>query len=197
VEALKARHFDAWFFEDEGEAVERLFSLIPREDVISWGGAMTVDELGIKELARERGYRVIDRNTAPTPEDRAQLMRQALLCGTFLMSSNAVSEDGHLVNIDGIGNRLAALLYGPRQVIVIAGMNKVVKTLEDAVERARTIAAPINATRFPGMTAPCGATGACGDCKSPDSACSHIVITRLCRPAGRIKVILINRDLGF
>jgi L-lactate utilization protein LutB len=124
-------------------------------------------------------------------------MRQALLCDTFLSGSNALSEDGQLVNIDGFGNRVAAMTFGPRQVIVVAGMNKVVKTLDDAVTRARTIAAPLNAQRFPNLKTPCNETGACANCLSPDSVCSFIVTTRLCKPAGRIKVILIGKDFGF
>ena len=116
------------------------------------------------------------------------------------MSSNAITEDGQLVNIDGLGNRLAALLYGPKSVIVIAGMNKVAKTLDDAIQRARTVAAPVNMQRIALLMdrkTPCVSTGSCADCKSPDSICSQIVITRLCAPQGRIKVILVNESLGF
>jgi L-lactate utilization protein LutB len=197
VQALKARHFDAWYFDDTEAAVKQVFSLIPKGDVISWGGSMTIDELGLKKLALEQGYAVIDRDTAKTPEERTQLMRKALTCDTFLASSNAISEDGELVNIDGFGNRVAAMSFGPRQVIVVAGMNKVFKTLDDALARARTISAPINHMRYPEGSAPCVKTGACMDCKSTESICSYIVTTRLCRPALRIKVILIGRDIGF
>ena len=112
------------------------------------------------------------------------------------MSSNAISKDGQLVNIDGMGNRVAAMCFGPRQVVVIAGMNKVLGTLDDAVARARNVAAPANAQRF-GLSTPCGVTGQCGDCTSPDCICSKMVITRFCMPAGRIKVILVGEDLGL
>jgi L-lactate utilization protein LutB len=140
---------------------------------------------------------VIDRDKVASPQERTELMRKALLCDTFLASSNAVSEDGQLVNIDGFGNRVAAMCYGPKQVIVLAGMNKVAKTLVDAQVRARTIAAPCNIQRLAEAKTPCSETGACADCRSPESICSYIVTTRLCRPAGRIKVILIGKDLGF
>jgi hypothetical protein len=108
-----------------------------------------------------------------------------------------MSENGVLVNIDGNGNRVAAIAYGPRQVILVAGLNKVVKTPEDALARARNIAAPLNMQRFPGHKNPCALNGACGNCKSPDSICSHIVITRICKPAGRIKLVLVGKDLGL
>jgi L-lactate utilization protein LutB len=124
-------------------------------------------------------------------------MRQALLCDTFVAGTNALSEDGQLVNIDGNGNRVAAMIFGPKQVIIVAGMNKVTHTLEDAVVRARTVAAPANMQRFPGKKTPCSETGACGNCLSADSICTFIVTTRLCNPAGRIKIILIGKDLGF
>jgi hypothetical protein len=124
-------------------------------------------------------------------------MHQALLCGTFLCSSNAISEDGQLVNIDGNGNRVAAMIFGPRQVIVIAGMNKIAKTLEDAAGRARTVASPLTTQRFPTINTPCQETGSCADCLVADSICSFIVRTRICKPAGRIKVILVGKDLGL
>ena len=124
------------------------------------------------------------------------LMRQALTCGTFIMSSNAISADGQLVNIDGNANRVAALCFGPESVLVIAGMNKVMGDLDSAIARARQVAAPANAQRFDIKT-PCAVTGSCGDCTSPDCICCQMVITRACRPAGRIKVILVGEDLGF
>jgi len=197
VKALKNRHFDACYVDDSKAAVEKAVSLIPQGHVVSWGGSATLDETGIKERLAHEGYKVIDRDKAPSREERVELMRQALLCDTFLTSCNAISEDGQLVNIDGFGNRVAAMIFGPRQVIVIAGMNKLAKTHDDAVVRARTIAAPLNIQRFPDSKTPCNETGSCADCKSPDSICSFIVTTRLCKPANRIKVILVGEDLGL
>ena len=125
------------------------------------------------------------------------MLKKALTCGTFLMSSNAISADGQLVNIDGTGNRVAALCFGPEQVIVGAGMNKVAGDLEGAMRRAREVAAPVNAQRFAGLKTPCSVTGLCADCTGPDSICCQIVTTRICRPAGRIKVVLVGEELGF
>jgi L-lactate utilization protein LutB len=196
VKALKARSFDAYYFDDEAEAVEKLFSLIPKEHVVSWGGSKTLADLGVQERLVKDGYSVLDRDKAATPQERGEIMRRALLCDTFLASTNALSEDGQLINIDGNGNRVAAMIYGPKQVIVVTGMNKVAKTYEDAVVRARTIAAPLNTQRFPNLKTPCNETGTCADCQSTDTICSFIVTTRFSK-AGRIKVILIGKDLGL
>ena len=133
--ALSRRNMEAFYCPTAIEGVQKVLELIAPEDVVSWGGAMTADEMNLKELLRRRGQPVIDRDTAATPAERQELMRKALTCDTFLMSSNAISEDGQLVNIDGNGNRVAALCFGPRRVIVVAGMNKVVGTLDD--RRAR------------------------------------------------------------
>ena len=196
VKALKKRQMDAYYCSTAAEAVEQVLSLIPAGDVVSWGGVATVDELGIKEQLRQRGQAVIDRDTAQTPEERVAMLHQALGCDTFLMSSNAISEDGQLVNIDGMGNRVAALCFGPRQVIVVAGMNKVAGDLDSAMSRARHIAAPANVQRFDVKT-PCAVTGQCGNCTSPDCCCAQIVTTRFSKIPGRIKVVLVGEVLGL
>jgi len=197
VQALKDRFFDAWYFDEPSEALDKILSLIPAGHVVSWGGSLTLGELGVTERVALEGYKVIDRDKAADRQERFELMRQALLCDTFLTGCNAISEDGQLVNIDGFGNRVAAMIFGPGQVIVVAGMNKIAKTLDDALVRARTIAAPANTQRFPDNKTPCNKTGSCADCKSADSICSFFVTTRLCKPAGRIKVILVGQDLGL
>lgn len=196
AEALNKRYFEAYYCSDRAEALEKILELIPQDHVVSWGGAATVDELGVKEALRQRGQAVIDRDTAKDAQERQQMLKQALTCDTFLMGSNAISADGQLVNIDGTGNRVAALCFGPTQVVVVAGMNKVAGDLDGAMRRAREVAAPMNAQRFP-LKTPCVANGLCGDCKGPDSICAQIVTTRLCKPAGRIKVVLVGEDLGF
>lgn len=196
AEALNKRYFEAYYCSDRAEALEKILELIPQDHVVSWGGAATVDELGVKEALRQRGQAVIDRETAKDAQERQQMLKQALTCDTFLMGSNAISADGQLVNIDGTGNRVAALCFGPTQVVVVAGMNKVAGDQDGAMRRAREVAAPMNAQRFP-LKTPCVANGLCGDCKGPDSICAQIVTTRLCKPAGRIKVVLVGEDLGF
>lgn len=193
VKALKSRHFDAYYAENAKGAVNIALSLIPKEHSVSWGGSMTIRDMGLTDAVKSAGYKVLDRDNAAPGEDIA---RQALTCGTFLLSANAVTQDGELVNIDGNGNRCAALIFGPQSVIVVVGVNKIVKSLPDAYSRARNTAAPINAQRFD-ISTPCKATGECADCKSPDCICANIVITRISKPAGKIKVIVVNENLGY
>ena len=196
VKAMKKRHFDAYYCSTAEEAVEKVLELIPAGNVVSWGGVATVDQLGIKDRLRQRNQPLIDRDTAKTPDERMDMLHQALTCDTFLMSSNAISEDGQLVNIDGMGNRVAALCFGPKQVIVVAGMNKVAGDLDSAMSRARHIAAPANVQRFDVKT-PCAVTGQCGNCTSPDCCCAQIVTTRFSKIPGRIKVVLVGEVLGL
>ena len=196
AEALKRRHFDAWYFQNTEDAVSFALTLIPENDSVAWGGSATVDGSGLRELLRARGNRMIDRSEAKTAEERDEIMRRALTADTFLCSSNAITEDGQLVNLDGNGNRVSAMIYGPKSVIVLAGMNKVVKTLADAVSRTRNLAAPTNAQRF-GVKTPCQITGECADCTADDCICASLVNIRLSKPAGRIKVLLIGENLGM
>ena len=197
VEALQKRHFEAYYISDSKDVAAKVLELIPSDHSVSWGGTMTVDALRIKKLLADKGYTIIDRATAKNPEEGEELMHKALCCGTFLMSSNAITETGELYNIDGKGNRVAALIYGPKNVLIIAGMNKVVKDMEAAYSRVRNYAAPVNNQRFPNSKAPCSITGECANCLSPDSICCQFVETRMCKPAGRIKVILVGEDLGI
>lgn len=193
---LQKRGFEAWYCEKKEDALAQALQLIPEGSSVSWGGCQSVAEIGLLDAVRSGNYQVIDRDTAKTPEERKALMKQGLLCDVFLTGTNAITEDGELVNIDGNGNRVAAMTFGPDSVIVIAGMNKLEKTVMDAANRARTVAAPINAQRF-NLQTPCQADGMCHDCNVPDCICSYIVRTRRCKPAGRIKVILVGETLGF
>ncbi len=193
---LQSRGFEAWYCENKEEALAQALRLIPEGSSVSWGGCQSVEEIGLLDAVRKGNYQVIDRDTAKTPEERKALMKQGLTCDVFLAGTNAITEDGELVNIDGNGNRVAAMTFGPDSVIVIAGMNKLAKTVMDAANRARTVAAPINAQRF-NLQTPCQIDGMCHDCNVPDSICSYIVRTRRCKPAGRIKVILVGESLGF
>ena len=197
VEALQKRHFEAYYISDSKDVAAKVLELIPSDHSVSWGGTMTVDALGIKKLLADKGYEIIDRATAKSPEEADELIHKALSCGTFLMSSNAITETGELYNIDGKGNRVAALIYGPKNVLIIAGMNKVVKDMEAAYSRVRNYAAPVNNQRFPNSKAPCSITGECANCLSLDSICCQFVETRMCKPAGRIKIILVGEDLGI
>lgn len=197
VESLKKRHFDAYYCKTKEDALKQTLELIPQNHVVSWGGSETLKEIGVLELIKKKGYQVIDRNITKNREEKTELMRKALLCDTFLMSSNAITEDGQLFNIDANGNRVAAMIFGPKSVIVVAGMNKVVKNLDDAIQRSRTIAAPANIQHFQNVKTPCYITGSCADCISPDCICAYMVTTRISRPANKIKVVLIGENLGL
>ena len=197
---LKKRFFDAYYVETKEEALKKAISLIPENDTVSWGGSMSILEIGLIDHVIKGNYNVINRDIAKNTEERMTMLRDALHCDTYLMSTNALSEDGQLINIDCIGNRTAALMFGPKNVIVIAGMNKLALTVQDAIKRARETAAPTNMQRVAGnglRQTPCFSTGICEDCTSKDSICSNIVITRLCNPPKRIKVILTSESLGF
>ena len=191
-----ARGFEAVYCPTKEEALKTALSYIPADHVVSWGGSASIDDIGLRPYVLEH-YAVIDRDRAKTPDERVELMRRALLCDTFLMGTNAAVEDGQLINIDGNGNRVAALSYGPKQVLVVVGMNKVCPTVESAMARARSTAAPININRFAGSDTPCYKTGMCAHCATTNSVCAQLLRTRICRPAGRIKVILVGEHLGY
>lgn len=196
VGALKKRGFGAYYCETKEKAADLALSLIPDGAVIGWGGSVTLEQSGLKAKIYEKGFPVIDRDKAKSPEERAELNRKALLSDTFLMSANAVTEDGQLVNVDALGNRLAALAFGPKQVIVLAGVNKIVRSVEEGILRAQTTAGPINASRLESKT-PCNVTGICSECLSQATLCVQFLRTRMCKPEGRIQVILIGEALGF
>ncbi len=196
VKNLQARHFEAYYCRSREEALSKALELIPEGATVGWGGAMSCEEIGLMDALRMGNYREIDRATAKTAEEREQMMRRMFGADVFLSGANGLSLEGEMVNIDGTGNRLAAICYGPKSILVVAGMNKVEDTLEDAITRARTVAAPMNKQRFDNAT-PCGVTGTCADCKSEGCICNQILITRHCRPAGRIKFILVGEELGM
>lgn len=201
IKNLQRRAFGACYCATKEEALAKALSLIDKEQCVSWGGSMTLEEMGLLDVLRSDGYNVIDRDTAKTPEERVGLLRRALTCDTYFMSTNALTDDGVMVNIDGTGNRVAAMVFGPKKVIVIAGINKVVKSYEDAVARARNLAAPINVQRFPALKPPCKNNGHCFNCTAPDCICNFILTTRkgsvMNAPEPRITVILVGENLGY
>lgn len=196
VKNLQSRHFEAYYCESKEEALKKALELIPECASVGWGGATSCEQIGLMQALHAGNYRAMDRSLAKSPEEREQMMRDMLHADVFLTGANGLSLDGQMVNIDGAGNRVAAIVYGPGSIIVVAGMNKVEDTLEAAVTRARTVAAPTNNQRFDNDN-PCAVTGACGNCKNEKCICNQILITRHCRPVGRIKFILVGEDLGF
>ena len=196
VKNLKKRHFDAVYCDTKEEALQQALAWIPEGSLVGWGGATSAQQIGLMSALNAGNYRTLDRDKCRTPAEREELAHQCFKADAFITGANAISMDGQMVNIDGNGNRAAAIVYGPGAVVVIAGMNKVTDDLDSAIVRARTIAAPTNQQRF-GLNNPCTVTGTCADCKSETCICNHIVITRHCRPVGRIKFILVGEELGF
>lgn len=193
IQQLERRHFHAFYCPTVAEAVEKLLSLIPDGSSVAWGGSMTLRDMGIPIRLHQRNLQVFDRDFS---DNKEELYRQAFLADFYLSSVNAMSEDGVIVNIDGNGNRVAAITYGPKQVIFVVGMNKVTPDVQSAIARARGTAAPINAARFDIKT-PCRIDGICHDCHSPESICNYIHILRNSHPAGRHMVVLVGEDLGY
>lgn len=196
VKNLRNRHFEAYYCATREDALRKALELIPKGATVGWGGVMSAHQIGLVEALHQGDYRPIDRDKCRTPEEKLQAAKDSMFADVFLTGANGLSLDGQMVNIDGTGNRVAAIVYGPKEVLVIAGMNKVTDTLEQAMDRARTVAAPLNQQRF-GLDNPCTVTGTCADCKSETCICNQILITRHCRPVGRIKFILVGEDLGL
>lgn len=196
VNNLKSRHFDAYYCATKEEALATALSLMPEGSSVGWGGAMSCEQIGLMDAIRSGNYKAFDREYCQ-PEDRERLDMDCLGADFFLTGANGLSLTGEMVNIDGTGNRVAAIVYGPKNVIVVAGMNKVEDTLESAITRARTVAAPMNQQRFLREKNPCTVTGSCADCKSETCICNQILVTRHCRPVGRIKFILVGEELGL
>ena len=196
VKNLQKRHFEAYYCPTKEDALAQVMELMPEGSTVGWGGAVSAAQVGVQEAVHAGNYNVIDRDQFSDPAEKLRCMRECFNADYFITGANAISLDGQMVNIDGNGNRVGMIVYGPKHIIVVAGMNKVCATIEDAVKRARTIAAPMNQQRF-GLPNPCTCTGVCGDCLTETSICNQILITRNCKPAGRIKFVLVGEELGF
>ena len=193
IKGLKSRNMSGYYAKDRAEALKLALELIPEGSSVTMGGAMSAHEIGLVEAVKAGNYSFIDRDAYA---DKRAAMLAAYDADVFLSSCNAITADGVLVNIDGNANRVSAIAQGPKKVVMIVGMNKVCGDVDGAMKRARNVAAPINAQRF-GLSTPCSKTGACMNCKSPDTICCQFLITRYSRHADRIHVILVNDNLGF
>ena len=193
IRGLKSRNMDGIYCKTREEALSSALARIPEGSTVTMGGCMSAFEIGLVDALKSGNYHFIDRDEI---EDKRAAMLMAYDADVFLASANAMTEDGILVNIDGNSNRVSAIAQGPRQVLFIVGMNKIASDLDGAMKRARNVAAPINAQRF-GLSTPCAKTGACMDCKSPDTICCQFLITRYSRHKNRFFVILVNDSLGF
>lgn len=197
VKNLQKRHFQAFYCEDRASALQKAMELIPDGVTVGWGGAMSAQQIGLMDELRQRNVTLLDRDKATTPQERGAMMKQCLTADVFLTGANGLSLDGQMVNIDGNGNRVAAITFGPKHVILVVGINKVAQNLEAAISRARSLAAPVNMMRFADLNTPCKHDGTCHDCKSPDSICNYIQIMRNSHPTGRHIVVIVGEELGY
>ena len=193
IKGLESRNMKGYYAKSKEEALQLVLELIPKGSKIARGGSMSVNEIGLADALMNGEYDFCNRDQA---EDKRAAELFAYDSDFFIGSSNAITEDGVLVNIDGNSNRVSAYAYGPRNVLLIVGMNKVAPDVDAAMKRARNEAATINAQRF-GLDTPCSKTGSCMNCKSPDTICCQFLITRFSRHKDRIHVILVNDTLGF
>lgn len=196
IQNFKKRNIEAFYCEDSASAVELAMKLMKDGSTVGAGGSVTIQETGLLDAVKNSSLKFLDRETAKTPEEQKSLFLQTMAADYFLMSSNAVTIDGELINIDGNGNRVACLIHGPEHVLLLVGMNKVVSDVESGIARVRNMSAPANAVRLEKKT-PCGVNGHCGNCNSPDCMCCQVVVTRHSRHAGRIQVLLIGEELGY
>lgn len=196
IKNLDRRGMEGYFFKDAAACKKAIFDSVPKGSSITWGGSESIKEIGLMEDILSGDYQALDRTTAKTADERRAFYGKAVMADYFLMSTNALTLDGELINIDGNGNRVACLIHGPRYVYIVVGMNKIVSDVESGIARVRNFAAPPNAVRLNKET-PCKYTGRCGDCLSVGSMCNHIVVTRHNGEAGRIKVFLVAEDLGY
>jgi L-lactate utilization protein LutB len=196
IKNLERRHMQGFYCKTAQEAVKKVSELIEDGSSVTWGGTMTVRDLGIPDYLKNRGtLEVLDRDMVETPEEKQAMYLRAFSTDVYLSSANAISEDGVIVNIDGNGNRVAAITWGPKKVIFVIGLNKVAQTVESALARARSTASPVNAARFD-INTPCQMDGVCHNCKSPDSICNYVHFLRN-SPKGRHLVVLVGEDLGY
>lgn len=197
IKNLKKRRMDGYYCPTAEEAARLAMSFAKPGMTVSNGGSVTLQECGMIDMLRSRkDITYLDRNNGTTPEEVTAILRQALLSDCYFMSTNAITMDGELVNIDGSGNRVAALIFGPKEVIIVAGMNKVTADVHSAYKRVKNIASPPNCVRLNKNT-PCAMNGECGNCLGDDCICSQTVITRRSGIPGRIKVILVGEELGY
>lgn len=196
IKNLKRRNFEAFYCPTAAEAVEKVSSLIPDGSSVTWGGSMTIRDMGLTAALHKRDLDILDRDLAADRDEAQRIYRKAFSADYYLSSVNAISEDGVIVNIDGNGNRVAAITFGPKKVILVVGLNKVTQDVESALARTRSTASPINAARFDIKT-PCRADGTCHNCNSPESICNYIHFMRNSHPAGRHTVVLVGEDLGY
>lgn len=197
MENLEKNNMEAFYVENEEELIEKISEFVKEGDTVSVGGSMTLFETGIIDFLRKGKYNFLDRyKEGLTPEQIKDIFRKSFLSDVYFTSSNAITEEGELYNVDGNGNRVAAMLYGPEKVVVVAGVNKIVKNVEEAIKRVKEVVAPANTVRLNKNT-PCIKTGYCMSCMSSNRICNEYTLIKRQGMKGRIKVIIVGKELGY
>ena len=197
IKQLEKRNMKGYYCKNASDAATLALSLVQPNQTVAFGGSMTLNEIDLIDKLNSRSdIHLLNRNTAKTPQEAETIMFQSFQSDCYFMSTNAITTQGELINVDGNGNRVASLICGPKKVVVIAGINKVVPTVEDGLRRIHLLAAPANCVRLNCKT-PCSKTGICLDCHSDDCICANTVITRHSRKKDRILVILVGEELGY
>lgn len=197
MSALERNNMKAYYAESCDELFDIVRGLVKNDKLITAGGSVTLEESGVKQMLMTEFKGVyLDRSEGKTPEEVEDILHKAFVSDTFFASSNAVTEDGELYNVDGRGNRVSAMIYGPTQVVLIVGVNKIVRDMEEAVCRVEQVAAPKNTRRLNSGT-PCEITGSCAHCRSRGRICCSYVRMAQQRVKDRIKVIIVNESLGY
>lgn len=204
IENLKKNNIAAYYVENSAEAVKLVENLLKDGETISCGGSVTLAESGVFALMQSGKYNFLDRSLAKSPEETAEIYRKTFYCDTFLTSSNAVTENGELINVDGNCNRISAITFGPKSVIVVVGVNKIVSDVAEGFKRVKEIAAPLNTKRL-GCNTPCAKLGKCikadrsipEGCDSPERICVNYLVSGRQRVKDRVKVVICNESLGY
>ena len=197
IEALKKNNMNGYLAKDKEEIIDIIENIINKGNVVSCGGSMSLFETGIIEYLRNGKFEFLDRyKEGLSGEDIGKIYRDSFFADAYFTSSNAITEEGELYNVDGNGNRVAAMLFGPKKVIVVVGVNKIVKDIDEAIKRNREIAAPANAKRLNRAT-PCAKVGHCMDCNSNERVCNEYTIIKRQGNKDRIHVIFLNEELGY
>ncbi|WP_238884101.1 lactate utilization protein [Clostridium sp. YIM B02551] len=197
IDALNKNNINGYLVNSKEELIDKIKEIVKEGSKVACGGSMTLFETGIIEHLRSGRYDFLDRyKEGLTGEEIKNIFRQSFFSDAYFASSNAITESGEIYNVDGNGNRVAAMLYGPDKVIIVAGINKIVKDLDEAIKRNRTVSAPANAKRLNKAT-PCARVGYCMDCKSPDRLCREYTVIKSQGNKDRIHVIFLNEELGY
>lgn len=196
VRNFRVRNINVEFFNSLEDCKGRILEIVSEEKTIGIGNSVTLKKMNISEILTDRGNIVYDKTLATTKDESKKLKKMSLIADWYITGSNAISMDGHIVNIDHSGNRVAAMIYGPDNVIIIVGKNKIVDNLDEALKRAKNEAAPLNAKRS-GHTPPCVKTNNCVDCVSSEKVCNSIVIIQGQENKDRMRLFIVDEEVGF